>query len=112
MSFLMQLGDAPFLLRLAAIAAALTVVVCITLGRRIARKHGETSRFICGIVVPLAGFAFGFLVIVIAPEGPPPNDAAAMAAAGIWMFSVLSFPITMLTSVIVFSIGGRFFGLR
>ncbi len=99
--------DIPFLLIYAVVAAGLTAAVCLTLGRLLQRRSRAFARFVCCFFVPALGFAGGFALVAFAPVAPPPNDAPAMAAFGLWMLSAFSIPISIVTSFISFALMKR-----
>jgi hypothetical protein len=103
MSGLASLNDVPFLLIYAGVVAVLTIGVCLTLGRWLARRSKALALFICGLLMPILGFAAGFIVIATAPSGPPPNDAPAMLAFAIYALAAFSLPVSVVTSLVVFS---------
>lgn len=107
MGSLASARDIPFLLIYAIVAIVLTTGVCFTLGRLLAKKSRTFARFISGVFFPVLGFAGGFLLVALAPVGPPPNDAPAMAAFALWILAAFSLPICIVTSFVVFALAKR-----
>lgn len=98
------MSDVPIIAVYAVLAAGITIVICLTLGRVLARRSRAFARFASGVLLPTFGVVAGFVIPAVSPTGPPPNDAPAMASIALLTLSAFSLPINLLTSFAAFAI--------
>ncbi len=90
--------DVWFLLIAAAIVALLTAVVVKMIGHRLARRSRALAVFICALTVPASICLLAIVLLVTAPNGPPPNDAPAMVFIALFTLGLLSAIVSVPTS--------------
>ena len=85
------------------IVIGLTYGIAVAPGRMIAKRSRGLACLASGLLVPLLIAVAAYLVLYLSPIEPSPNDGAAMAAFGLLMFAALSLPISLITSVLLFT---------
>lgn len=98
------MSEVPIIAIYAVLVAGITIVICLTLGRVLARRSRAFARFASGMLVPISGVVAAFVIPAVSPTGPPPNDAPANAAIAILTLSAFALPISLLTSFAAFAI--------
>jgi hypothetical protein len=93
-------NDVGFLAVFASVVFAVSVLISLSLGRRLVAKRGMLSGIVLSaFATPLLLLAIGGALIAFAGRGLPPNDMKAMAFEGLIFFVILSYPISAVTSV-------------
>jgi hypothetical protein len=96
--------EVPIIAIYALLTAGITTIVCLTLGRVLARRSRAFARFASGMLLPTFGVVASFVIPAVSPTGPPPNDGPAMVAFAMLSLSAFSLPISLLTSFAVFAV--------
>ena len=96
--------DVPIIAIYALLAAGVTTIVCLTMGRVLARRSRPFARFASGMTLPMCGVVASLVIPAVSPTGPPPNDGPAMVAFAMLSLSAFSLPISLLTSFAVFAV--------
>ena len=79
--------------------ALLTTVPTLAIGRRRAEHNRGIAVVLCTVAVPLLIIAGAVTMLVLSPQGPPPNDGPAMASFGLFMMALVALPASFITSL-------------
>lgn len=102
-----SLQMAAFYLGFGGFVALITAASVWLLGRKLVRRSRVAAMLVCALVAPFLLFALAIIQLLLAPTGPPPNDAPAMVFIATLFMAGLSLLVSFPTSLLLFLMTGR-----
>jgi hypothetical protein len=93
--------DVPYLVGYLVIVMALAAITAFAAGRISKWRFPQIVIVLAGLFIPLGLIGFAAYILIFCPDGPPPDDAKAMAVAGLIFAAIVTYPFTAVSSYIV-----------
>jgi hypothetical protein len=101
MGGIIALREVPYLIVYLIIAMSIAAIATLSAGRLTKWRYPQVTVVFGAFLIPVMIIGFIAYIIVVYPNGPPPNDAKAMAAAGLILLAVVTYPFTAVSSYLV-----------
>jgi amino acid transporter len=101
MSGLISQRDVSYLIGYLIIVMSFSAVATLSAGRITNWRSPKATVVFGATLIPIAIIGFSVCILIFSPNAPPPNDGKAMAAAGLILVAIVTYPFTAVSSLIV-----------